>query len=391
MPTKFDYVFIHNVFSHFFRMVLDYFVNIFPRFNYTMLGTYDKAVAYLTSKDELGREMDKPNLPALILNPLSNIETADTGRQLFRFPNLAPSMAKRVFEPIFQDENVLITVGFARVRGHIDILALLNSFYELCDFRMALLNNFNGLNRVVYADYYHSFIILPDEIYNYEYNNTYTGQKYKIDWGSYVKSDLIKTINKDKFLYPFQMRPWLLLSSMDESGSRYGGVDKLSDYRLSCSVEYEMYVPTFMILETDYLAGQMSMDVSLGYVYSVNSFKPPEMKLSVGMKYDYGLSVGKDSPYYPENVDVSLDYSKIMTFHNRYYYVVRPTDATSESDLVIVLPEVVPDDHLIMVNSIAGLLKRGDHWLFDNNSIIIRRDRVELKENMIIEIFIYRY
>jgi ketosteroid isomerase-like protein len=64
------YHFIHNVFANFFKDTLNFFSEcLYPRFEYTVVGTYDKAVEYIVKQCELGREADRPTLPALILNP----------------------------------------------------------------------------------------------------------------------------------------------------------------------------------------------------------------------------------------------------------------------------------------------------------------------------------
>ena len=118
IETRYRYEFVHNVFGSFFHSTLEYFSEyLYPRFNYTMIGTYDKAVAYFNQIKQEGRELDKPNLPALILNPTGDMDDADTGRQFFRFPNLGPGLVKRVFEPIYQDENILVTPSFNRKIG----------------------------------------------------------------------------------------------------------------------------------------------------------------------------------------------------------------------------------------------------------------------------------
>ena len=107
LPTREMYFFIHNVYANFFKDSLDYFsLHLYPRFEHRVVGTYDKAVEYIQKVCQYeGREIDRPQLPALILNPSGDFELADTiagGRQLWRFPNLAPGMIKRIFDPVYQ-------------------------------------------------------------------------------------------------------------------------------------------------------------------------------------------------------------------------------------------------------------------------------------------------
>ena len=64
--------FIHNVFGHFFSSTLDYFTGtLYDRIGFSVVSTYDKAVEYCNKKGLLGREADRPLLPALILNILN--------------------------------------------------------------------------------------------------------------------------------------------------------------------------------------------------------------------------------------------------------------------------------------------------------------------------------
>ena len=87
-----------------------------------------------------------------------------------------------MFDPIYQDKNLNVWVSFMRIKGEIEFLALLNSFYEYTDVRMLLLNYFGGTDRIIEPSFFSSFIILPEDLVNYEYTNEYTGLKYKIDW-----------------------------------------------------------------------------------------------------------------------------------------------------------------------------------------------------------------
>ena len=90
IQTRWRYHFIHNVYAHFFNDMLEYFSTYhYPRFEYTVVGTYDKAVEYLEKCQQYERETDKPLLPALILNPSGEFDNADAlsgGKQLWRFP-----------------------------------------------------------------------------------------------------------------------------------------------------------------------------------------------------------------------------------------------------------------------------------------------------------------
>ena len=70
LPQREMYFFIHNIYANFFKDSLDYFsLHLYPRFEHRVVATYDKAVEYITKTCQYDREMDRPTLPALILNP----------------------------------------------------------------------------------------------------------------------------------------------------------------------------------------------------------------------------------------------------------------------------------------------------------------------------------
>ena len=132
--SKYHYFFIHNVIGDFFHATLDYFAPyLYERFKYRVVGTYDKAVEFLSKKDQYDRETDMPMLPALVLDPSGEMVTADAiagGKQLWRYPNLAAKFVKRLYDPVYQDIDVMVNVGFTRLKGTFNLVMLTNSFYE---------------------------------------------------------------------------------------------------------------------------------------------------------------------------------------------------------------------------------------------------------------------
>lgn len=392
IATRYEYQFIHNVFGSFYKSTLDYLTYLYPRFNYTIIGTYDKAVAYLTKKENLeGRELDKPNLPALILNPSGELDTADTGKQFFRYPNISPSWAKRIWEPIYQDQNVVVTVGFSRVKGDIELLMLLNSFYEYCDLRMYLLNIFCGKDRIIFPQYFDSFIILPSEVYEYTYNNSHTGTTYRLDWESCgVTNQLIKSTNQNEWVFPVRIKPWYKLTNMGDASTRYGGIEKLADWRLSCTIEFEVEMPSFIILEENYFANKMVINIKYGSTYSKYSdYCPPEKRDIVRLNYDIGLEDQVNSNTSLSDATSTIETKITVNFKTRYFHIITSDEATSGDDLVITLPEIITNYDLVIINSRYGELKYKDHWDINSNILTIFSSYVSLVSDMVIEIYIY--
>ena len=390
------YFFVHNVYANFFKDSLDYFAgHLWPRFEHRVVATYDKAVEYLTKKDQYGREVDKPQLPAMILNPSGEFDLAEAiagGHQTWRFPNLSPGFGKRLFDPIYQDDNVYITVVFMRIQGDIELLMLLNSFYEYCDLKMLFLNIFAGFERWVYPHFFTSFIILPPELVNYRYENNITGANYGIDWegtGAYEK--LIRTTAKDELVYPVNIKPIYKLTGFSDVSQRYGGTDKLADWRLGATIKYELEIPTYIVVTQDYLATSIEMEIRAGSAYTVHdpievpTFRDHFDKLSTVIVPDGTSTVEVDTTAF-ECVETEYD------FKIRYYHVIDATSAESITNVTFKLPEHIANRRLLMINSVSGLLNYGDHYTLSNDGwyVTINVEHVDLEEDQVLELYVYR-
>ncbi len=277
-PRVEHYFFIHNVFGNFYKTILQYYSTyLYPRFQWTVMGTYDKAIEYINKKNQLGgRESDQPNLPALILNPSGDFGIADANsgaKQLYRFPNLAPGFARFVWDPIYLDENVIINVGFSRIMGDIELIMLCSSFYEYCDLRMYVLQIMGGMERYIYPEIFDSVIIIPSSLHDYVYNNPITNVSYPLDWTSRNCSQkLIETTNQNEWVIPCKIKPIFKLTSLSDSSTKYGN-DRLSDWKLSASINFEVEVPSFMTIDTDYRIENLNMNLRFGSVFT----KYPQM------------------------------------------------------------------------------------------------------------------
>lgn len=391
------YMFIHNVYANFFKDALDYFsLHLYPRFEYKVVGTYDKAVEYLNKQCELNREADKPNLPALVLNPSGDFDLADAnagGRQLWRFPNLAPGMIKRIFDPVYQDANIEVNVGFIRMQGDLELLMLTNSFYEYCDLKMLFLQIFGGYERWIYPQFFNTFIILPEELVNYKYTNPYTGLEYTMDWktaGAYDK--LVRTIAKDELVLPCSIKPTYRLTSISDGSNRYGGADQLADWRLTATVHYEVEIPAFLVLQSDYLAESFNLNIFAGSAFSTYDYtQVPVNVMTLNRSWDWGLDE-------TSNTQISTDatstdsYETSYVFDTRYFHIVSQAEVDSTSNLEISLSFQVEDLETIRLNSKYGKMNYGDHYTITNNgyTLVINRENVDLEEGMVIEIYMYK-
>jgi hypothetical protein len=389
------YWYVHNVFANFYKDFMDYLSkHLYPRFEYTVIGTYDKGIEYIMKECQYGREVSKPMLPSLILNPSGDFDLADAnagGHQLWRFPNLAPGMVKYLFDPIYKDENLNITVGFIRIKGDIELLMLLNSFYEYCDLRMLFLQIFGGYDRWIYPQFFNTFIILPEEVVNYEYNNPYTGQSYTIDWernGAY--QHLVKTIGKEELVVPCNIKPIYKLAGFSDPSNRYGGADAMADWRLGATVNYELEVPAWIITQSDYLSEDIHIYINTGSVYSAydySEFKDHIPYLRQRFKYNIFDATGSVILQ-----GCNQETEPTLEFNARYFYTVTQGDVDSTADLIIQIPETILNKDLIILNSKYGQMEYGDHYVLQSggNEILVKRDNVDLEVGMIIEIYTYK-
>lgn len=398
---RWRYLFIHNVFVNFFEDMMEYMKYLYPRFQYTVFGTYDKAVEYLNKMAQYCRETDKPFLPALILNPSGDFDIADAiagGRQFWRFPNLAWGQGRYLFDPIYQDQNLQIWVSFMRIKGEIEFLALLNSFYEYTDVRMLLLNIFGGTDRIIEPSFFSSFIILPEELVNYTYTNEYTGLTYGIDWfGAGARIELVKTTGQNEIVVPCRIKPQVSLVSLSDASARYGGTDKLADYRLGGTLNYEVELPNFIVLEGDYLVKHIDAELKYGSAFSAyNTYDVPVNRQRVEYTLDWpGLEETEDS-----RIDLTLDSTALceitetadLVFNTRYFHVVTQAEVDSTGDLVIIIPEVITNQKYLIVNSINGQLDYGDHYILADDGVtltIYNDSNVGLTAGWIIELYVY--
>ena len=438
------YHFIHNVFANFYKDVLDWFsLTLYPRFEYRVIGTYDKAVEYIQKQCQYDRETDMPMLPALVLNPSGDFEPADAnagGAQYWRYPNLTPTLIKRLFKPIYKDQNVVVNAAFIRIKGEIELIMLLNSFYEYCDIRMLFINMFGGMNRIIYPRFFSSFIILPDSFKTYDYDNEYTGLTYNLDWDTAGAYDLlVRSTARNEVVLPLNVKPQLALQSLTDASNRYGGADGIAEWKLGATINYEIEIPNYLIIESDYLAKEMDIEIRYGSVYSeYNDFQPPDERILSNCSWSWGLNEMTntpdklDIPLTPENIQyqdtlftidtenncyrLNIDATSASSlkvvgdfeYNSRYFHEVSADDmaaisdgtsflyinlydATSVEPTTIDFPIVFPK--ILIVNSRYGELKYGDHYELINNGttlMIKTNDTVTLEEGMFLELLIYR-
>jgi len=367
-----NYFFIHNIFAHFFDDTLNYFANyLYPRFHHQVVGTYDKAVEYINKKVQYNNEHDMPNLPAIILNPSGEFHIADanTGAyQLWRFPNLSkgyPDLKMRMNDPIYQDNNVIVHPMFTRIKGEIELILLLNSFYEYCDMKMFLYQIFGGLNRPIYPSVFKTFLIIPDALLNFTYYNQVTDTTYKLDWesaGAY--ESLVRTTNRNEIVVPVNICPRYTMIGMNDASMKYGGMDKLADWRLSVSLEYEIEMPWFVHMKTDYLIDTINMNFGVNtYMGNTGDMIADVDNIETFTSgVDWGLEDGRSGT--PNTPDEAME-TKIFTREKKkkngfFFYKLTEDDMNNLTVNRITdgfeIPNILDDENVIFIHSKYGTL-----------------------------------
>jgi len=353
--NKHHYFFIHNVFGNFYKDTLDYFSDyLYPRFGWTVMGTYHKAVEYIGKQSELGREADKPQKSALILNPSGEFEIADAiagGKQLWRFPNLAPQLVPRILDPIYTDDNIQVNVGFSRFKGEIELIMLLHSFYEYCDLRVLMLQIFGGQERYIYPLWFNSFIIFEPEVLNYLYENPITGESYNIDWlNNGAESRLVRTTNRNETVFPARIKPLYRLMSLTDGSEKYGGTDDIATWRLNATIEFEVEFPTYMLVQSDILHN--------------SSHPAPIANISAGSVYSTNNDFAADVPTDIFRTDDGEFEPKTRMFHQ-----LTTENIDSTSNIEIDLPyamDTTADINTFLINTKYGTLDYLSHFTFTN-------------------------
>jgi hypothetical protein len=280
------------------------------------------------------------------------------------------------------------------MKGEIELLMLMNSFYEYTDVKMLFLNMFGGKDRIIEPSFFTSFIIIPEDLANYTYKNEYTGLKYKIDWfGANARVELVKTIAQNEVVIPCRIKPQISLISISDASNRYGGTDKLADWRITATINYEVELPNFIVLEGDYLAQGMDLEIRYGSAFSAyNSFDVPVNRQRIEYRWDWGLDTTSDSRITDYDTTSNIVYDSDYVYKIRYFHLLTEADLDTTANLILHLPEVIDDKRKLFVNSKDGLMDYGDHYTIskDGTELIIRtQDTVDLNPGDTLELYVY--
>jgi len=375
--------------SAFYRGVLDYFADIlYPRFEYKVIGSYEKCIEYFNKVRSTGQEIDTNFLPSITLDPTYGFEPAELGgRFMWQSEQLAPGLGKRLFDKIegTEEQDIAITPVFSRYQGTFDLIFWLESVYELIDFRLYLFQFSSGINRIMRPDFFESFIVLPDEVNNYSYDDG----TIKIDWSKTDRAiTLIDNLGNTRYTLPVNLTPWFKFTGISDATTKYGG-DQVAEYKLSATVEFEIDIPTYMSI-TPYLNPAANVQIFLDSAYSRYGSNPI-------FDEDTGLYVrGGSIPETVLNNEESAEGYEldITSVAQRSYYKFTAADVITglDADGNFTIPnpfDVDVTEKYIQIGSYDGLLRKGAAWVFGTGSTTIKI-KVLPKLDEIVELYRYQ-
>ena len=388
--------FINNSMGAFFRGTLNYFADtLYPRFNYRVMGSYDKSVEYFTKKTQFGREMDSNIVPSITLDPSYDFLQAEQGGKfLWQTQQLAPGLGNLLFDSYsgFEDQGILVTPVFSRYEGTFDLIFWLNSVYELMDLRVHLLQFSGGLKRKMRPDFFESYIVLPEFVNNYQYQDE-NSVTVPIDWSNSPRTvTKVNNIGKNCHTLPVLLNPWFNFDSISDASTKYGG-DSITEYKMVANVTYEIEIPTYlMITPSQARQGeriQIDSNIELGAISSRYG-RNPQLNENTG---EIEKEPGKDIAKVKFSSDeLSADKSIGLCFVERAFYLFTQTDEDNFSG-TFNIPNPFGATELpaknIKIATYVGELLFGQHWQYINSGATIQLLNIEPIDGEIVEFFRY--
>ena len=340
----YHYYFINNVFSSLIGGFGEFFkLELFPRSTELVISTYSKSVMHYRNRvSEDYNERHHPKYPFLTLDPGLDVEPKEVFGELQgnypsfdvkygAFGNYGPNL--------YEDENIVIAPVLNRYKGSLSLICWCSSIYEYMDYRILTYQFFGGVGRPIYPKVMRGYYVMPEELIYYTYDNPYTGVSYNIDWNNdtLVGGMMVKNINKNKFVYPFEIRPWLTLTGCSDGVEKYGS-DDLSEHRLTIDMEWECSLPTHLIFHVKTEPAGInrtifSIDTGFNYI-KVDDYldrKFPDYRMMSIVDNVTGKTISKDLTF-DFAYDYNIDDRDIVKIENNENVTIRIPDLNVSTD-----------------------------------------------------------
>ena len=262
---------------------------VYPnRFKFKMIAPADKSIQRIEEEKSDIRELQKAPLPSLVLTPVID-EPVQQWYKLWNSRRMAPRLGSVMAKGILSTDDYFISYVTRRIAGHVDIAIVTKSYMEAHDIMMAFYDQLYNINSWVILPEINLYFVVPEELVFY----TEDGGRIVVDWSNTKLShELVKSINQKKYLFPLKHHPYIRLTSLSDASNLYGGTDSVPVYGLTGTIEYEMDMPAYLTIETDYLIKDVELTLEMGSYYFPNTV------------YEYLNSpafIRGDYVYYPQN------------------------------------------------------------------------------------------
>lgn len=183
----------------------------------------------------------------------------------WRSSRLFPSIAKRIYDPFYEDNDIAIRIVYRRMHGTIPVTIYCSSQPEEIDIQLAFTDAFQGGNKYIVTPI-RTYTVIPDSFIATRVDGTPVTKGLQKD---YITRSFISAVNKHCYYIQSNTAPLVKMVSLNPSNTLYGGKD-LPQYSLTGSFEFEMEVPQYIMANaTNY--GNLTLDITLNYQYEYNN------------------------------------------------------------------------------------------------------------------------
>ena len=369
MPNRvvlFQNLHVNTTYSSFIKSLADLFrTEFFPRSKEIVISTYEKCVERERKRREEASENYSPRFPFLTINPEMNFEPEEkAGRFFYNYPGFMNFFGAQQWSPrIYEDSNLFLAPVFNRYRGDIEIIVWAASVYEIIDLRARSFQFFGGLERILKPNF-EGYFIFPGEIRLYKYENPYTDESYYIDWSkSLAETFLIKVINQNKMIWPFQISPMIKLTGVSDGSDRYGNPseDAISEHRIILSLSWESWIPVHLALVSEAfppICHSFEIDLEIGYQYS---------RISEDVGRTVSVPIHKIATYLDSTDSTSLTRVDLIWDQTFAYFLTASDIETfaEDNDVTVTLPDEIADCSYLQILSKLGKLTRDFTWALE--------------------------
>jgi len=316
--SSFRCFYVHNCLMDVYSGIMGWFTtNYFTEFNATILGGYDRAIKEIEDALASGDQVETVKLPAISLNPFGDISTDPNFPQLWRLHNLGENLQTLYMDPEWEDDYFGFSVVANRFRGNFEVIIYVQSPYEYLDHYIQSMMFFKGgYNRKVRPGLIQTHAIIPDEVIT----TAYADAPY--DWSqSGITSEFIKVLNRDHFIYPMELGPQVWLTSIANASIVYGE-DSLATYKLQLTLEYDVDIPTHIIVTDNNRIEHMNIKISTSdpvFIPPVPQFENDDMTV---------VKDWENMDDIPENILGPSPYFKKFKIQEYYPYMFGPDRMT---------------------------------------------------------------